>query len=222
MSTVFLMLLISALILVLYSQFKVKRTFNKFSRVQGAYGYKGSDVAKFILEKNGITNVKVERTPGTLTDHYDPVAKVVRLSSDVHDSTSLSAVAVAAHEVGHAIQDANDYSFLRFRHRMVPLVNFTAKFTWILVIAGIAFNMTGMLDVGIAFFSIAVLFQVITLPVEFDASKRAMVELQNNGLIATAELRGSQKVLNAAALTYVAAMIYSVIELLRLIAIRNN
>lgn len=214
--------LIGAILLTIYAQFKVKSTFNKYSSVKGTYGHKGSDVAEFILKKNGITNVRVERTPGKLTDHYDPVAKVVRLSSDVHDSTSLSAVAVAAHEVGHAIQDANDYSFLRFRHRMVPLVNFTAKFTWVLVIAGIVFNMTGMLDVGIAFFSIAVLFQVITLPVEFDASKRAMVELQDNGLIATAELRGSQKVLNAAALTYVAAMIYSVIELLRLIAIRNN
>lgn len=214
--------LIAAIGLTIYAQFKVKSTFNKYSEVRGSYGNKGADVARFILKKNGIDNVTVERVPGKLTDHYDPISKTVRLSGSVHDSSSLAAVAVAAHEVGHAIQDANDYSFLRFRHRMVPLVNFTSKFTWILVLAGILFNITGMLNIGIAFFSLAVSFQVITLPVEFDASKRAMVELRENGLVATSELRGSKKVLSAAALTYVAAMIYSVIELLRLIAIRNG
>lgn len=222
LQTILLIMLGAALALTLFAQFKVKRTFKNFSKVKGSYGHTGADVALFILNKNGINNVGVERVRGQLTDHYDPRSKTVRLSESVHDSTSLAAVAVAAHEVGHAIQDANDYTFLRFRHALVPLVNFTSKFVWILVLAGIFFNMTGMLDLGIIFFSATVLFQVITLPVEFNASKLALSEMRTYDLVAEGEIKGSRKVLNAAALTYVAAMIYSIIELLRLIAIRNS
>lgn len=221
-STTLLILLFAAIGLTIYAQIKVKSTFKKYSKVRGSFGQTGSQVARYILDKNGLYNVRVEHVYGELSDHYDPRAKVVRLSDSVYSSTSLAAIAVAAHEVGHAIQDANDYSFLRFRHALVPLVNFTSKFTWILVLAGLLFNMTGMLDLGIIFFSVAVLFQVITLPVEFNASKRALSELRTYELVADNEIRGSKKVLSAAALTYVAAMIYSVIELLRLIAIRNN
>lgn len=221
-STTLLILLFAAIGLTIYAQIKVKSTFKKYSKVRGSFGHTGSQVARYILDKNGLYNVRIEHVYGELSDHYDPRAKVVRLSDSVYGSTSLAAVAVAAHEVGHAIQDANDYSFLRFRHALVPLVNFTSKFTWILVLAGLFFNMTGMLDLGIIFFSVAVLFQVITLPVEFNASKRALSELRTYELVADNEIRGSKKVLSAAALTYVAAMIYSVIELLRLIAIRNN
>lgn len=221
-STTLLILLFAAIGLTIYAQIKVKSTFKKYSKVRGSFGQTGSHVARYILDKNGLYNVRVEHVYGELSDHYDPRAKVVRLSDSVYSSTSLAAIAVAAHEVGHAIQDANDYSFLRFRHALVPLVNFTSKFTWILVLAGLFFNITGMLDLGIIFFSIAVLFQVITLPVEFNASKRALSELRTYELVADNEIRGSKKVLSAAALTYVAAMIYSVIELLRLIAIRNN
>lgn len=221
-NTTLLILLFAAIGLTIYAQIKVKSTFKKYSKVRGSFGNTGSQVARYILDKNGLYNVRIEHVHGELSDHYDPRAKVVRLSDSVYGSTSLAAIAVAAHEVGHAIQDANDYSFLRFRHALVPLVNFTSKFTWILVLAGLFFNMTGMLDLGIIFFSVAVLFQVITLPVEFNASKRALSELRTYELVADNEIRGSKKVLSAAALTYVAAMIYSVIELLRLIAIRNN
>ena len=221
-NNILLILLFAAIGLTIYAQIKVRSTFRKYSKIRGSFGLTGSQVARYILDKNGLYNVRIEHVHGELSDHYDPRAKVVRLSDSVYGSTSLAAVAVAAHEVGHAIQDANDYSFLRFRHALVPLVNFTSRFTWILILAGLFFNMTGMLDLGIIFFSLAVLFQVITLPVEFNASKRALSELRTYELVADNEIRGSKKVLSAAALTYVAAMIYSVIELLRLIAIRNN
>lgn len=222
MGSILSIMLIAAMGLTIYAQFKVTRTFRKFSKIRGSFGHTGAQVARFILDKNGLHNVGIEHTRGELTDHYDPRAKTVRLSDSVYDSTSLAAVAVAAHEVGHAIQDANDYSFLRFRHALVPLVNFTSKFVWILIFAGIVFNIAGMLDLGILFFSAAVLFQVITLPVEFDASNRALSELRTYELVADNEIKGSRKVLSAAALTYVAAMIYSVVELLRLIAIRDE
>lgn len=221
-NNILLILLFAAIGLTIYAQIKVRSTFRKYSKIRGSFGLTGSQVARYILDKNGLYNVRIEHVHGELSDHYDPRAKVVRLSDSVYGSTSLAAVAVAAHEVGHAIQDANDYSFLRFRHALVPLVNFTSKFTWILILAGLFFNMTGMLDLGIIFFSLAVLFQVITLPVEFNASKRALSELRTYELVADNEIVGSKKVLSAAALTYVAAMIYSVIELLHLIAMRNN
>ncbi|NMA72548.1 MAG: zinc metallopeptidase [Firmicutes bacterium] len=221
-NNILLILLFAAIGLTIYAQIKVRSTFRKYSKIRGSFGLTGSQVARYILDKNGLYNVRIEHVHGELSDHYDPRAKVVRLSDSVYGSTSLAAVAVAAHEVGHAIQDANDYSFLRFRHALVPLVNFTSRFTWILILAGLFFNMTGMLDLGIIFFSLAVLFQVITLPVEFNASKRALSELRTYELVAENEIVGSKKVLSAAALTYVAAMIYSVIELLHLIAMRNN
>lgn len=221
-NNILLILLFAAIGLTIYAQIKVRSTFRKYSKIRGSFGLTGSQVARYILDKNGLYNVRIEHVHGELSDHYDPRAKVVRLSDSVYGSTSLAAVAVAAHEVGHAIQDANDYSFLRFRHALVPLVNFTSRFTWILILAGLFFNMTGMLDLGIIFFSLAVLFQVITLPVEFNASKRALSELRTYELVADNEIVGSKKVLSAAALTYVAAMIYSVIELLHLIAMRNN
>lgn len=221
-NNILLILLFAAIGLTIYAQIKVRSTFRKYSKNRGSFGLTGSQVARYILDKNGLYNVRIEHVHGKLSDHYDPRAKVVRLSDSVYGSASLAAVAVAAHEVGHAIQDANDYSFLRFRHALVPLVNFTSRFTWILILAGLFFNMTKMLDLGIIFFSLAVLFQVITLPVEFNASKRALSELRTYELVADNEIVGSKKVLSAAALTYVAAMIYSVIELLELIAIRNN
>lgn len=221
-NNILLILLFAVIGLIIYAQIKVRSTFRKYSKIRGSFGLTGSQVARYILDKNGLYNVRIEHVHGELSDHYDPRAKVVRLSDSVYGSTSLAAVAVAAHEVGHAIQDANDYSFLRFRHALVPLVNFTSRFTWILILAGLFFNMTGMLDLGIIFFSLAVLFQVITLPVEFNASKRALSELRTYELVADNEIVGSKKVLSAAALTYVAAMIYSVIELLHLIAMRNN
>lgn len=222
LQTILLIMLGVSILLTFFAQFKVKSTFKKFSNVRGAYGHKGAQVARFILDKHGLESIKVEHIRGSLTDHYDPRSKTVRLSDDVYNSESLSAVAVAAHEVGHAVQDSESYRFLRFRHFMVPFVNFTSKFTWVLIIAGMLLRMTGLLDLGIIFFSVAVLFQVITLPVELNASKRALVYLTDYGLIATNELAGSKKVLSAAALTYIAAMIYSVIELVRLIVIRNN
>lgn len=220
--SILLIMLIAALGLTFYSQFKVKRTFKKYSKFHSAYNHKGHEVARTILDRQGLEDVRVEHIKGNLTDHYDPSTKTVRLSDNVYNSSSLAAVAVAAHECGHAVQDEEDYKFLRFRHKMFPLVNLTSKFTFVLILGGLFFKMSGLLDLGIIFFSAAVLFQVVTLPVEFNASKRADNYLSIYTLVASNELYASKKVLDAAALTYVAAMVYSVIELLRLMSMRNN
>lgn len=159
---------------------------------------------------------------GKLTDHYDPRSKTIRLSESVYNSSSLAAIAVAAHEVGHAIQDSEDYLFLAFRHKLFPLVNFTSQFVWVLIFIGFMFEATGLIDLGVLFFSLTVLFQIVTLPVELNASKRAMVHLVDGGHIEIDEVRGSKKVLSAAALTYVAAMIYSIFNLIRLVVMRGD
>lgn len=216
------LLMLGAVGLTLFAQFKVKRTFNKFSKVASNLGYTGAQAAEIILRDQGITNVRVKSTPGMLTDNYNPRHKTVNLSQSVHSSTSLAAVAVAAHEVGHAIQDDEGYAFLRFRHALVPLVNFTSNFVWILITIGFIIQAAGLVDIGILFFSLTVLFQIVTLPVELNASSRALKLLQSNGIVEEAEVKGSRKVLYAAALTYIASMIYSVINLMRLLSMRDN
>lgn len=216
-----IIMLIAALVLTFYSQIKVNTTFKKFSKVGSMRKNTGADVARHMLYMNDLQHVKVEHIKGKLSDHYDPTHKVVRLSDDVYSSTSVAAISVAAHEVGHAIQDKEGYKFLKFRHGLFPLVNFTSKFVFILILAGFFFKSTGMIDLGIAFFSATVLFQLITLPVEFNASNRAKKLMLEYSLIADSELIKVRKVLSAAALTYVASTIYSVIELLRLISMRN-
>ncbi|MCU9593686.1 zinc metallopeptidase [Caldibacillus thermolactis] len=196
---------------------KVRSTYSKYSKVPGSTGATGYDVARRILDAHGLYDVQIEEIRGVLSDHYDPRSKVVRLSSDIYHGHSLAAIAVAAHECGHALQDQEDYAFLRFRSALVPLASFGSNISWILIIAGIFFTMTNLLLLGIIFMAFAVLFQVVTLPVEFNASSRAMNQVVELGLIRNEEESGARKVLNAAAMTYVAAAAVAVIELLRFI-----
>ncbi|MEH7884690.1 zinc metallopeptidase [Bacillus sp. JJ1609] len=203
----------------LWAQFRVKGTYNKYSKVASSSHMTGAEVARKILDDNGLYNVGVEETRGFLSDHYDPRSKVVRLSSQNFFGHSVAAAAIAAHEVGHAIQDAQDYAFLRFRHALVPVANIGSNFSWILIMIGIFAKLSGMLLLGILFMAAAVVFQVITLPVEFNASNRAMDQVVSAGIIRNDEERETKKVLNAAALTYVAAAAVAVLELVRLVLI---
>ncbi|RPF55781.1 hypothetical protein EDC24_0665 [Aquisalibacillus elongatus] len=205
------------LILPLWAQSKVKNTYKKYMKVPSSSGMPGADVARRILQENGIYDVRVEETKGFLSDHYDPRKKVVRLSSHNYHEPSKAAAAIAAHEVGHAIQDAEDYAFLRFRHSLVPLANLGSNFSFFLIIAGILLTIPGLLGVGIVFMAFAVLFQLVTLPVEFNASNRAMDQLVSTGVIANNEHGETKKVLNAAALTYVAAAVVALMELARFV-----
>ena len=203
----------------LWAQFKVKNTFSKYSRVPSSTYVRGAEVARQILNSNGLFNVSVEEGRGFLSDHYDPRTKTVRLSPENYHGHSIAAAAVAAHECGHAIQDSEGYAFLRFRHALVPVANIGSNFSWILIMIGIFAHLSGMLLLGIIFMAVAVLFQVITLPVEFNASNRAMGQVVSLGLVGNGEEREAKKVLNAAALTYVAAAAVAVLELLRLVLI---
>lgn len=203
----------------LWAQMKVKGTFRKYSQVPTSTYRRGAEVAREILNANGLFHVGVEEGRGFLSDHYDPRTKTVRLSPENYHGHSIAAAAVAAHEVGHAIQDGEGYAFLRFRHALVPVANLGSNASWILIMLGILFHASGMLLLGIIFMAAAVLFQVVTLPVEFNASSRAMDQVVSLGLIANREEREARKVLNAAALTYVAAAAVAVLELLRLVLI---
>lgn len=201
----------------LYAQMKVKSTYQKYSQVQASSGLTGAQVARRILDQNGLYDVRIEETPGFLSDHYDPRSKTVRLSSNNYHGTSLAGSAVAAHEVGHALQDQEDYAFLRFRHALVPIANFGSSVSWILILAGMFFTaFRDLMLVGIIFMAAAVLFQIVTLPVEFNASSRAMQQIVSVGAIRNEEEHETKKVLNAAAMTYVAAAAVAVMELLRL------
>ncbi|NCU16394.1 zinc metallopeptidase [Bacillus sp. P1(2020)] len=201
----------------IFASMKVRTTYNKYSKVPSSTGATGYDVARRILDAHGLYDVQIEEIRGVLTDHYDPRAKVVRLSSDIYHGHSLAAIAVAAHECGHALQDQEEYAFLRFRSALVPLASFGSNISWILILAGIFLTATNLLLLGIIFMAFAVLFQVVTLPVEFNASSRAMNQVVSLGLIRNEEEGGARKVLNAAAMTYVAAAAVAVIELLRFI-----
>lgn len=201
---------------------KVSSNYAKYSRVRSSSGLTGEQAARKILEQNGIYDVDIQPINGQLTDHYDPRDKTIRLSENVYGSDSVSAVSIAAHEVGHAIQDNEAYAFLRFRSALVPVVNFTSRFTFILIMLGLFLNIAGLVDLGIILFSASVLFHVVTLPVEFDASNRAMKHLVNYSIISSEEKTGTKKVLGAAAMTYVASTLVSVIQLLRFMSMRNN
>lgn len=203
----------------LWAQFKVKGNFSKFSDVLCSSQLTGAEVARHILDRNGLYDVPVEVVPGTLTDHYDPINRVVRLSEPVYYGRSISAVSVASHEVGHAIQHKERYGALVLRHRMFPVVNFTSGIAPFLLIAGFLMQSLNLLGLGIIFFSFAVAFQLITLPVEFNASSRAKNIMVAEGIIRNDEEHGVNKVLNAAALTYVAAALISLFELLKFVMI---
>lgn len=214
-------ILLPAIIFTAYAQFKVTSTTSRYLRVNTRRGYTGEMVARKILDANGLYDVNIEVVNGRLSDHYDPRRKVVRLSRDVYYETSITSVAVAAHECGHAIQHAKGYAPLSIRSSLVPVVNFASNISWFLIALG--FVTTGpFLKIGILLFSASVIFQIITLPVEFNASNRAIVQMDKLGIVEGKEIRQSRSVLTAAALTYVAAALTSVLQLLRLIAISQR
>jgi hypothetical protein len=223
-----MILLIPAIILAAYAQAKVHSTYAKFSEVPSASRRTGREIAQAILSANGISGVEIEPAEGVLSDHYDPIHKKVRLSQRNYEESSIAAISVAAHECGHVIQHAHGYAPLQMRTSLVPLATIGTNLSWIFIIAGFIFANrlsvfgVGLLDIGIFLFTFAVLFQLVTLPVEFDASKRALVQLNRLGLVAPEEQRGAKKVLDAAALTYVAAAAVAVLQLVRLLLLRDR
>lgn len=217
-----IILLIPAVILSFYAQNKIQSAYNIYSREGVRSGMTGADVARMVLDRSGLTQVSIERVRGNLTDHYDPRKKVLRLSEDVYGRASIAAAGVAAHEAGHAIQDQVDYGPLRLRAFMVPFASIGSKFSMVIVMGGLIFGFTNLIDLGIVLFSMVVLFQLITLPVEFDASKRALAVLGDYQILSIDEVPKAKKVLDAAALTYVAAAFSSIMTLLRLFYLRNR
>lgn len=214
-----IILIIAAFALTIWAQFRVKGTFKKWAQVPAHSGLTGYQAARRMLDNNGLHDVPIEPVQGALTDHYDPINRVVRLSEPVYYENSISAISVACHEVGHAIQHSVSYPFLVARHRIFPVVNFASGVAPFLLIAGFLFNQFNLIGLGIIFFSVAVAFQLITLPVEFNASNRARDLMVSEGFITNDEERGVAKVLNSAALTYVAAALLSLLELIRYILI---
>ena len=202
------------LILSAFASFRVKSAFKKYSAIPNRSGKTGADVAREILSRNGLSHVDVRKADGFLSDHYDPTKEVVKLSSDVYDSPSVAAVGIAAHETGHAVQHARNYSPLALRNMMVPVASIGSNFAWIIIIAGMFLSMMGLVKIGIVLFSAVVIFQIITLPVEFNASARAKQMLQEYNIVSSDDMRGVAAVLNAAAMTYVAAAASAVMTLL--------
>ena len=215
-------LLIIGMLLSMAASARVKSTFAIYSRVRSASGLTGAEAARRILRMAGITDVTVVPISGSLTDHYDPRYKQLALSQDVYDRTSVAAIGVAAHECGHAIQDAQNYVPLNLRSAIVPVANIGSTLSWPLFLAGLILSIRPLLTLGILLFSFAVLFQLVTLPVEFNASSRALKMLGSAGMLGTDEVKGAKKVLTAAALTYVAALASSILQLLRLIILAGG
>ena len=218
----YLVFVLPALLIALVAQIKVKTTFHKYAKVMNARGLSGAEVAAKILSSNGVLDVAVQRVSGNLNDHFDPTARVIRLSQSVYDSHSVAAVGVAAHEAGHALQYAEDYFPIRLRAAIIPVTKVGSALSWPLIILGLVFSFGLLVNLGIILFSVVTLFQLVTLPVEFNASRRALNILQQQGILAPEELGGARKVLTAAAMTYVAALLVSVMQLLRLIALFSN
>ncbi|WEG14977.1 zinc metallopeptidase [Pullulanibacillus sp. KACC 23026] len=213
----YLIYFVLIMIIPFWAQMRVKGTFSKYARVRNNRGITGYEAARRILDANGLYHIDIELIPGELTDHYDPRGKVLRLSEQSYYGASVAGVAVAAHEVGHAIQDKKNYAPLRMRHALVPVANIGSSLSWIFILAGVFLHLMQAALIGVILFGAAVLFQIVTLPVEFNASRRAMVQLQQLGLIDQSEKRRARSVLSAAALTYVAAALVAVLELLRFV-----
>lgn len=215
-------MVIVGMIISMLASAKVKSAFNKYSKVRSMSGMTGAQVAERILNSQGIYDVSVQRVAGSLTDHYNPSTKVVNLSETVYSSTSVAAIGVAAHECGHAIQHAKGYVPLSLRTAIVPVANISSKIAWPLLILGLLINSRSSMTfiyAGIICFSLALIFQIVTLPVEFNASARALKLLTSNGILSDDEVGKTRKVLTAAALTYVAAVAASILQLLRILAI---
>ncbi len=209
-------LIIVGMLLCLAASGNVSATYRKYSKIENARGMTASEVAERILKGAGISDVRIERIEGELMDHYDPKNKVVRLSESVYYSTSVAAIGVAAHECGHVLQHYNGYLPIRVRNAIVPVVNFGSNLSWPLILLGVLFGLTKLVDIGIILFTLVLLFQIVTLPVEFNASKRAIGVIRDTGILYGDEITGAKKVLNAAALTYVAGVIATALQVLRL------
>ncbi len=217
----YFLFMVPALIISIYAQIKVSSTFSKYSKVRNAKGLTGADAANWVLAQNGVTGVEVEHVSGDLIDHFDPRTDVIRLSDSVYSSASVAAIGVAAHEAGHAVQHANGYAPMNIRKALVPITNIGSTLSMPMIFIGLLLPVQYdfVVNLGIALFSLAVLFQVITLPVEFDASRRAIATLEQGGTLCGEELMGAKKVLTAAAMTYLAATFTAVMSLLRLLLI---
>lgn len=216
------LLLIPAMLIAFWAQSKIKSTYNKYSQVTTVGGNTGAEIARSILDKAGLFDIKIERTDKKLGDHYDPRDRVVRLSPQVYNGATIASAGVAAHEVGHAIQHQKSYKPLVLRTTIAPVVNMGSQASMILFFIGILFSFKGLTTIGIIFFSLTVIYQLVTLPVEFNASTRALSILKSNGILYGDEVKGAQKVLDAAAMTYVAGALMAISQLIRLIALSNR
>ncbi len=218
----YFILVVPALLFAAWAQMTVSTTFSKYSRMHCSRQLTGERVARQILDANGLRNVRIEHIRGKLTDHYDPSSQVVRLSDSVYGSDSVAAVGVAAHECGHAVQHANSYAPLVFRNAIIPITNFGSRLSIPLILFGFFSGYDPLVNVGLLLFALVAVFQLVTLPVEFNASSRALATLENAAYLEPAELRGSKRVLRAAALTYVAALLVTLAQLLRLVLLSRN
>ena len=216
------LILIPAMIFALFAQINVKSTFNKYSRKNNSRGLTGAEIARQILDANGLYNVRIEHISGSLTDHFSPNENVVRLSDDVYGKSTIASAGVAAHEVGHAIQHSVGYAPIKIRNAIIPVTQIGSSISMPIFIIGIALSFKPLVTAGILLFSVVVFFQLITLPVEFNASRRALNTLENKNILEGDELKGSAKVLRAAAMTYLAGLFSSLASLIRLIAISNR
>lgn len=217
-----MILLLPAMLISFWAQAKINSTYNKYSRVRTTNGYTGMQVARMILDEAGLFDVRIEMINTKLGDHYDPSSRVLRLSPEVYGDTTIAAAGIAAHEVGHAIQHKQSYKPLVIRNSIVPVVNFSSSISWILFFIGLLLGFKGLTTLGILLFSAVVIFQLITLPVEFNASNRALRILESRGILYGNEIKGAEKVLGAAAMTYVAATLMAISQLVRLIALSNR
>ena len=223
-----MIILIPAILFTMYAQSKVNSNFRRYSNIRNARNMTGAEAARRMLDANGLTNVQIEQIRGSLTDHYDPRKRVLRLSQSVYGVNSIAAVSVACHEAGHAVQHAESYKPLKIRNSIVPLVNFASSLTWPLVIIGILLLANGsymgdlLFNIGVITMLAVILFHTVTLPVEFNASSRALRQMDDLGIITEEENKGASKVLRAAAMTYVAALATAIANLLRILAMRGS
>ena len=214
-----MIILIPGLLLAMYAQAKVSSTYNRYKKVTSHSGYTGAQFARKMLNDNGLYDVTITQISGRMSDHYDPRANQVRRSADVYNGTSIASLGIAAHEVGHAVQHATNYFPLTVRNLVVPVTNFSSSIYMLFIFIGIIMNSFSMIQFGIMLFAVIVIFQVITLPVEFNASRRAIATLGGDGVLDAEELSGAKRVLGAAAMTYVAAMVTAVLQLLQLLMV---
>lgn len=214
-----MIILIPGLLLAMYAQAKVSSTYNRYKKITSHSGYTGAQFARKMLNDNGLYDVTITQISGRMSDHYDPRANQVRLSTEVYNGTSIASLGIAAHEVGHAVQHATNYFPLTVRNLVVPVTNFSSSIYMLFIFIGIIMNSFSMIQFGIMLFAVIVIFQVITLPVEFNASRRAIATLGGDGVLDAEELSGAKRVLGAAAMTYVAAMVTAVLQLLQLLMV---